>query len=236
MRRAPTSEADEAIAGDEDETERGPLRRCIVTRTRAAPATMIRFVVSPDGVLTPDLLTRLPGRGIWLSARRDVLETARTRGAFARAARRPLAVPADLGVVVEAGLLARIGDLIGLARRAGQAVCGYAKAREWITAGKAGLIVQASDGSVEERARLVSGARDLPVVSVMTGTKLGAAFGRDHVVHSAVMPGALADRIIAEEGRYAGLAGLACASAAPPSAAPPSAAPQRGDGPADGLE
>ncbi len=187
---------------------------------------MIRFVVSPERVLTPDLAARLPGRGIWLSARGDVLETARARGAFARAARGPVTVPPDLAAILQSGLLRRIADLLGLARRAGQAVGGYTKAREWITAGRAGLIVQASDGSAAERARLLSGAGDLPVVSCMTGTKLGAAFGRDHLVHGAVMTGALADRISADHERYAGLVGLASASAVP----------RRGSDPADRLE
>ncbi len=129
--------------------------------------------------------------------------------------------------MLQEGLLHRIADLLGLARRAGQAVSGYGKAREWITARKAGLIVQASDGSVDERVRLLSGARDLPVVSSMAGTTLGAIFGRDHVVHVAVTAGALADRLVAENGRYAGLAGLASASRA---------VPVRRDDPADGLE
>ena len=202
------------------------MRRCVVTRNRAAPQSMIRFVISPDGVVTPDLLARLPGRGIWLSARGDVLETARTRGAFARAARRPVTVPSDLATILRAGLLYRMRDLIGLARRGGQAVCGFTRSREWIMARKVGLVVQASDGSADERSRLLSGARELPVVSCMTGAELGAAFGRDHVVHGAMIAGGLADRVIAENGRYAGLLGLAAASAVP----------QPGSDPVDGLE
>ena len=159
---------------------------------------------------------------MWLSARGDVLETARKRGAFARAARGPVTIPVDLAVMLQDGLLHRIADLLGFARRAGQAVSGYTKAREWITARKAGLIVQASDGSMDERARLLSGARDLPVLAVMTGSKLGAVFGRDHVVHVAVAAGALAQRLVAENGRYAGLTG--------------EVAPVRRDDPTDRLE
>src|SRR5271168_2430772 len=78
-----TADADDCI----DEPESGPLRRCAVTRERLAKEKMIRFVVSPDRVVVPDLAARLPGRGIWLSALGDVIETARTRGAFAKAAR-----------------------------------------------------------------------------------------------------------------------------------------------------
>ncbi len=209
-RRPPTSETSEADAEpDAPEPERGPLRRCVVTRERLPKERMIRFVVSPDRVLTPDLAARLPGRGIWLSAHRDVLETARTRGAFNRAARGQVILPPDLPAMLHDGLLRRIADCLGLARRAGQAVCGYAKAREWIVEGRAAVIVQAVDGSPDERSRLLSGARDLPVVAVMSGTRLAVAFGRDHVVHAALSRGALADRLVAESERFAGLAGLA---------------------------
>jgi uncharacterized protein len=204
-----------AAAGDEsqDEDERGPLRRCVVTRERGRPEEMLRFVISPDRILTPDLPARLPGRGIWLSARGDVLETARKRGAFARAARGPVTVPAALDTMLRDGLVRRMADLLGLARRAGQAVCGFTKAREWIVARRAGLIVRATDGSEAELSRLLSGAgRDLPVASVLTGADLGAVFGRDHVVHVAVMAGSLADRLHMEHRRFAGLFGAAAAA------------------------
>ncbi len=169
---------------------------------------MLRFVVGPDRVIVPDLLARLPGRGIWLSARRDVLETARTRGAFARAAKGSVSVPADLADRVEIGLTRRVTELLGLTRRAGQAVCGFQKARERLQAGRAALVIQASDGSVDERARFVSGARDIPVASPLPSAALGAIFGRDQVVHVVIAPGRLAESLAIEAQRLAGVAGL----------------------------
>ena len=95
---------------------------------------------------------------------RDVIETARAQGglgrAFARAARGPVTVPPDLPAVLEAALVRRIGELLGLARRAGQAVAGFDKAREWLRSGRGRLILQASDGSVAERARFLAGGGD----------------------------------------------------------------------------
>lgn len=189
---------------EDDGPETGPLRRCVVTRERLPKERMIRFVVSPDRIVVPDLAANLPGRGIWLSARGDVVETARTRGAFARAARGPVTVPPDLASGLQAALARRIGDTLGLARRAGQAVCGFAKAREWLAGGRAALVVQASDGSPDERARFVGGVR-IPVVAPLDGAALGAIFGRDHVVHVAVAPGRLAERLASEATRLAGL-------------------------------
>jgi predicted RNA-binding protein YlxR (DUF448 family) len=197
------------IPVEDDEPEHGPQRRCIVTRTHGAREKMIRFVVSPDRSVVPDLAARLPGRGFWLSARADVLETARMKGAFARAARGPVAVPADLNAVLQAGLARRISDHLGLARRAGQAVAGFAKAREWVQAVQAGLIIQASDGSAEERRRLLSGARDLAVAWPFEATVLGALFGRDQAVHVAVASGRLAETLMNEVERLSGISGQA---------------------------
>jgi predicted RNA-binding protein YlxR (DUF448 family) len=164
---------------------------------------MIRFVVAPDRTVLPDLAARLPGRGIWLSARGDVIETARTRGVFAKAARGSVTVPPDLLSGLQAALVRRIGEHLGLARRAGQAVAGFDKAREWLT-GRAALVVQASDGSAVERARFL-GAWAGPVVAPLDATSLGAVFGRDHAVHVAVARGRLAERIAMEAERLAGL-------------------------------
>ncbi|WP_242010285.1 RNA-binding protein [Acetobacter conturbans] len=184
------------------------MRRCVVTRARLAPGQMIRFVVAPGLRLVPDLDARLPGRGIWLSARRDVLETARTRGAFARAARCQVIIPSDLAGVIEAGLLRRVTETLGLARRAGQTVCGYAKVRERIEAKSAGLVVQASDGSPDECVRLLSGARSLPVVKPLAAAELGKVFSRERIVHAALRAGALADRLQQDSERLAGLVGM----------------------------
>ena len=99
----------------------------------------------------------------------------------------------------------RVRDLLGLARRAGQAVSGWQAGREWLQAGRAGLLVQAKDGSVAERARF--GGRDLPAVAPLTAAELGVVFGRDHAVHVVVAPGRLADAIRIEAERLAGFAG-----------------------------
>ncbi len=197
---------------DEDEPpETGPLRRCIVTRQQDYRNRMIRFVVAPDRVIVPDVNAKLPGRGIWLSARRDVLDTACTKGALARVAskhaRAHVTVPMDLVQVVQAGLTRRVTELLGLARRAGQAVCGFQKAREWLQSRHVGLVLQASDGSAAERARLISGVKDVPVATPLPGLALGAVFGRDHVVHVAVAHGKLAEALGIEVTRLAGITG-----------------------------
>lgn len=213
-----------AEADDAEEPESGPLRRCLVTRERLPKEAMLRFVLSPDRELIPDLNARLPGRGMWLSARADVLERAATCAAFAKAARGPVHVLPDLRARIETGLHGRVRDLVGLARRAGQAVSGWQAALEWLQKGRAALLVQASDGSEGERARLV-GLRQVPAVTPLTGAELGALFGRDRAVHVAVAPGKLALAIAAEAARLAGVAAAADSKGHAPKGGVPPAPP-----------
>ncbi len=199
----------DAGADTDCDDEKGPLRRCVVTRERGERAQMLRFVLAPDRIVVPDLAARLPGRGMWLSARGDVIDTACAKGAFARAARGPVAVPPELKDLIVTGLRRRVVELLGLSRRAGQAVAGFTKAREWVTGGRAACVLQAADGSPEERARLLSGARNIWVACPVDAASLGLVFGRDSAVHVAVAPGRLAGLLRIEVERLAGVSGQA---------------------------
>jgi predicted RNA-binding protein YlxR (DUF448 family) len=201
-----TLDEDEPEQGPlEEESERSPLRRCLVTREQGERSKMLRFAVAPDGRVVFDVTATLPGRGLWLSAAPGVLHQAIRRGAFARGAKAQVTVPPGLADEVVTALTRRLTDLLGLARRSGAAISGFEKAREWLTVGGAGLVVQAADGSAEERARFVGG-RDIPVVAVLSGAALGRIFGREHTVHVVVSPGRLAQMIENEARRLQGVA------------------------------
>ncbi|MDE8344376.1 MAG: RNA-binding protein [Acidocella sp.] len=190
----------------ESDPDTGPQRRCLVTRESLPREAALRFVLGPENKILFDVSASLPGRGMWLSAKADVITLAGQRGVFSRAARQRVDVPAGLGALVQAALLRRIMELLGLARRGGGAISGFEKAREWLLAGKAGLVVQAADGSVEERSRFVGG-RDVAVVAPLDAASLGRVFGREHAVHVVIAGGKLAKMIEVEANRLAGVAG-----------------------------
>jgi uncharacterized protein len=190
---------------DAPDVDAGYRRRCVVTGAVADTRTLIRFVVAPDGRLVADVAERLPGRGIWVSATADCLaRLLGRRSPAARAARRPVAVPADIQSHTAELLLRRGQDLIALARRAGAAVAGYEKSHAWLLAGKAGLLLAASDGNTDDRARLRRLGDGVPVADAFTASELGLAFGRERTVHAVIRPGSLADSIRREAERLAG--------------------------------
>lgn len=180
------------------------LRRCLATGEVRPKEELVRFVVGPESRLAPDMEETLPGRGLWLTARRDIVAAAAAKNLFAKAARAPVDVGTDLADRVEALLARRVMDLIGLARRAGQAVAGFETVRATLAGGRAAVLLTASDAAQDGRRRLKTLGGDVPVVDQLTAAELGAALGRDHAVHGAVGPGRLAGLILREARRLAG--------------------------------
>ena len=192
------------LLSDSGRDEQGrPMRRCILSGAVRPKDEMVRFVVGPGGEIVADVDERLPGRGFWLSADRDMLMKASAKHVFAKAARRSVRVPDNFADLVEGALVRRCLSLVGLARRAGQAVIGYEKSREWLKSGRAGIVVAASDGSAASRAKLEALASGVPI-AVLRADELGAAAGRDRAVHMVVSPGRLADSLKREAERLAG--------------------------------
>jgi hypothetical protein len=177
---------------------------------------LLRFVVGPDGAIVPDIEARLPGRGLWLLPRRDIVERAVAKRVFARAARRMVTMPTELAERIEGLLARRCYESLGLARRAGVAVAGFDRVDEAVRRGGAGLLLAALDGAENGRHRLAALGRDVPVATVLTADELGGAFGRDRIVHAVVARGTLCRRLLCDLSRLAGFrtgAALECKTA-----------------------
>ena len=188
-----------------EDRESGPNRRCIATGESLPIARLVRFVVGPDNVLVPDIDGRLPGRGLWLSAERGMIETAASKRMFAKAARGNVTVAADLADNVADLLKRRCLNHLGLARRAGLVAAGAEKVRAQITTGRTAALFEAADGSLPERRKFVALAPHVPMIDVFTGAELGAALGRESAVHVALLPGRLTATLLEDAARYGGV-------------------------------
>ncbi|MBL8667582.1 MAG: RNA-binding protein [Rhodospirillales bacterium] len=196
--------ADAGPAGGDASALPASQRRCLALGLPRERALLIRFVVGPDSTVVPDIDERLPGRGLWVTAERQAIERVLQRKLFARAARHAVQVPDGLPQLIEAALERRCRDLLGLARRAGQGVFGYQKIRERLLDGAAGVLLEAADGASGDCRKLRALAPGAPVVRVLTAAEIGAAVGRDHIVHGFLLSGRLADRFVREAARLAG--------------------------------
>jgi uncharacterized protein len=180
------------------------MRRCIATGQTGSPEGFVRFVLSPDAVVTPDFSGKLPGRGAWVLASADALAAAIKQRAFARSFKAEAKVSDDLGAQVEAGLAKAALSTLGLGRRCGDVVIGFEKVRGALKDGKVAVLISARDGAADGVRKLQALARGVTQVALFDADELSAALGRDHVIHAAVVGGAAAQRFLRAAARLEG--------------------------------
>ncbi|HEV7959728.1 MAG TPA: RNA-binding protein [Rhizomicrobium sp.] len=187
-------------------------RRDIVSGTVMPENRLLRFVADPDGQVVPDVAAKLPGRGLWVEASKVAIAKAVEKKLFSRAAKAPVTADADLASRAEKALVARmLGDL-GIARRAGNLVLGFDNVLRQLEGAKPPkLLIEAFDGASDGKRKLYAAshrlALDCVVIETMTSAELGLALGRENVIHAAVQPGGLADRLIFDAERLSGFRG-----------------------------
>ena len=181
----------------------GPERKCLATGEVQPKYGLIRFVVGPDEQVVPDVAGKLPGRGMYVAADRDALDTAVKKKLFSRGAKRQVTVTDDLVDEVERQLARRVVDLIALSRKGGRAVAGYEKVKNMLALEEAQVLLQAVDGSGRGKSKL-STPHFGTYVGWLTADELGLAFGRQTVIHAALASGGLTKRVVEEANRLRG--------------------------------
>ena len=176
----------------------GRTRMCILTRQVRPEADLLRFVAGPDGRIVPDLRARLPGRGVWVGLDRASIAEAAGRKLFARALKADVTV--DPGIADDIAALLRKAALgrLGLARKSGAAIAGFAKVEAALTKEPVAALLTASDAA-EDALRKITGrlrARvgnqpggDTLHIRAFDADELGLAMGRPNVIHAAVLRG-----------------------------------------------
>ena len=190
--------------GASKDRESGAERKCLATGEVQPKYRMVRFVVGPEGQVFADVMGKLPGRGMWVSADRAALELAVKKGAFSRGAKQSVKVPDNLVAEVEKQLARRVVDLISMQRKAGKAVAGYEKVKTWLQTEEALVLIQAVDGSGRGKSKL-STPHYGHYIGCLTADELGLAFARQTVIHGALASGGLTLRVVEEAHRLNGV-------------------------------
>ena len=200
----------EACDLDLDQPDRGPRhaaaateRMCVATRMVRPVGELIRFVAGPDG-LVPDLKRRLPGRGVWVSARRSQVEAAVKRRAFQKSLRAEVKVPSGLAEMVDELLERWVLDALSIAHKASLVVTGFTRVEAAIAGPMVVALLQARDAGAEGSRKLAAalvrrGNEAVPVeiVTSFTGDQLDLALGRLNVVHAALLAGRASETFLA---------------------------------------
>ena len=183
------------------------MRMCAVTRQVRPIDELIRFVVSPQGEVMADLKRKLPGRGLWVAASRQVVAEAVRRHQFGKGFKREVRVAPTLAADTETLLVRSAIEALAIAAKAGQVVAGFSKVEGALAPRQARTaihaVIHASDGAADGIRKLDAIIRQnarqntengdeshpLPVVTALTSEQLDLALGRSNVIHAALLAG-----------------------------------------------
>ena len=172
-------------------------RSCIVTGRQQPADEMIRFVAGPDGTVVPDLKHNLPGRGCWVTARRDMVDRAVRKKLFRRGLKREVVADLELGALVDQLIARRALGQLGLARKAGCVVTGAAQVDKAVRSGRA-IAVLHDPGAAPDGVRKIDQARtfvrrmdgpEIPAFDSFAEGELDLALGAGNVIHAAILDG-----------------------------------------------
>ena len=201
------------IAGTQEvvsavELDRGPragerTRMCAVTREIRPLSELIRFVVGPDGAAVPDVKTKLPGRGLWITASREALGEAIKRKVFGRGFKREVRLPPDLADQTERLLERAVLDALAIAGKAGSVAAGFAKTEAALEHEEVIAVLHAAGASADGVRKLQARAQryrsGVPPAEIgfLTTAQLDLALSRPNVVHAALLAGPASETFLA---------------------------------------
>lgn len=188
-------------------------RKCIVKREPVDRKDLLRFVLEPTAnTVVPDLKEKLPGRGVWVTCDRSMVEEAQNKKLFARGFKSQCKVPDDLAQTIEALLEAKALNSLSLAKKAGEVITGFDKV--FLAMSKTGLdvLVEAKDGAEGGQKKLEKKfAAVFPegkVIKLFTSAQMDVAFGSTNVIHAAITHGNMSQNVMTAVGKLAKYRGL----------------------------
>lgn len=167
---------------------------------------LLRFVLTPQHQVCPDLRRKLPGRGGYTCLQRSCISEAIRRKRFQRAFKmNDLQVGAELLEAVKTQLFERILGLIGMGRKSGQIVSGSSMVLDALRHPEGiGLVLLADDVSAGIADKVIgkAGDKNVPCFRIADKERLGEILGKEERSTLALKAGALAESLQTELLRY----------------------------------
>jgi hypothetical protein len=192
-------------------------RRCALTHEVKPAAELIRFVVGPDDVLTPDTDAKAEGRGVWISLGAGKVAEAVKKKAFAKSLKTAVTVPEGLVELTRLRLEQRFVSSLQMARKAGQLLTGSTKVKAALETGTAVALITATDAAEDGRKKLLATRKasskaaeelgldvvNVPHFELLDSAQLGLALGIENVIHAAPTQGAAGEAAVKRADRLA---------------------------------
>lgn len=198
----------ESVSTEDDDADFGtvPERMCIVTREVRSPDELIRFVAGPDGKVYPDLKRKLPGRGCWVTAERELVAKAIAKKTFARALKTDAKAGEDLLLLLDQLVDQQLTGMMSMARKAGQFISGATKVDAAVRSGQSLAVFHASDAAADGIRKLDSARKawtlgtgaehEIPSFRFFTAAEMDGLMGENAFIHACALAGQAGEGVV----------------------------------------
>ena len=170
-------------------------RKCIVSGEIKDKSRLLRFVLTPDNKIVPDLYKKLPGKGIYVSVSYKLLEHAIQKNLFAKVVKKNVKVNGELLQMVENVLHKNALSVISLAKKAGNVVIGMEKVLEEIKSDKVDFLLIAKDAGADGCKKLQYKIENMKVYNLFCVEELDTALDKVNTVYLAFLKGGMSKMV-----------------------------------------
>ena len=180
-------------------------RSCIVSRQRLEKEQLIRFVLGPDNQVYADLKETLPGRGVWVEAKKSVVKKAVEARLFSKGFKQEAKADPGLADLIERLLAERALQGLAMVKKSGKLVTGFSKVDSAVRSNKVDLLLHANDAADDGKRKLASatafvrhmGGEEIKTTSLWSCEEMSSVLGLGNVMHAAAAPGGATRNLIA---------------------------------------
>ncbi len=193
-------EIQERVASNDLVGEAGiMMRKCVLSHKNYPRTQMVRFVISPQKMLVPDIAEKLPGRGIWVYLDSELLAQAQDEKLFRQRLRHKIILPEiPLLQLISQQMQERLTQLLGLMRRAGLAVQGLVKVEAGLRSSRPAILLCGGSASLQGQRKIIilADKQKVKIISNLPRNIGNDVFDRENSPYILLFCGGLCDKFI----------------------------------------
>lgn len=162
------------------------VRKCIFEGTTKPTSELLRFVVL-NNTLLPDFNKKLPGKGVYITNNRFILEKALEKKLFHKVTRHCLKIDDDFINIVENLIKTKALESLNISKKAGSLVSGFDKVKEVIKSKKVEFLIEASNAGKDGKEKIAFLAKNIEIFNFFSIEELDITLNKENTVHIAIL-------------------------------------------------
>ncbi len=180
-------------------------RQCLVTREILPKSELLRFVRSPSGDVVFDINHKLPGKGMWVKADKEVLGKALKQNVFANKVKNTKLAEMQITDILKI-IKQNILGLLSLANKANLVFFGQERIGTHIDRGEVYALVVATDAASNSKNKLqMHIKKEISTVDCLDMADMEGIFPNDKIAFLGLKSGKIIDNILEKSWIYSKL-------------------------------